>query len=480
MIFESPAALWSLSALLLLAIFSLWRQAASRATVPSLLLWKKIPERNPPLKALRRPAWRWELLFVALAIAAIALGLAKPAAELDRPRPRKLGIVLDTSERMRDRWGRMLARAKELSQGEDATFYAADPAPRASKDPGVFQVVEFHVDVAPLIAVARAENEGVVLISDRAPAGVDAELIRGPSGNVGLVEFSVQDGEVFARIANHGGPRKIPATLTIDGRSEPREIELPAGQRGWWEKRDLSKAREVRLELRPGDGFRVDDAASAVRAEAPETAVSVRGADHPPLRRALAAVPGVVLKDAGAALAVGVDAEPGPAPLRVRLYPPVSPRTGDVVKPEPHPLTKGLREPEIASSGVGELPPGGRALLTSGGRPLMTLDGDVLRVSIGLAPNAWPSTPSFPIFWSNVVQFARGGRAAWSVPRAGPGTSGAVLDERETDAEGASRTAAWTPGAGGAARTRAPLGGWAAAAALGFLGAAWWARRRAD
>ena len=70
MSFGSPGALWGLSTLLLLILFSLWRQASARVIVPSLLLWKQIPERNPPVRALKRPRWRLELLVQALAISA--------------------------------------------------------------------------------------------------------------------------------------------------------------------------------------------------------------------------------------------------------------------------------------------------------------------------------------------------------------------------------------------------------------------------
>ena len=78
--FENPAALWALSSLALLVLFSLWRQAAARTVVPSVVLWKKIPERNPPIRALRRPKWRVELLLQALAIAAAVAALAGPFA----------------------------------------------------------------------------------------------------------------------------------------------------------------------------------------------------------------------------------------------------------------------------------------------------------------------------------------------------------------------------------------------------------------
>ena len=101
MTFETPAAFWALASLALLILFSLWRQAAARVTVPSLALWKKIPERNPPVRALRRPRWRFELLIQALAIAAAVAALAGPYRETSETQPLRVAIVLDGSARMR-------------------------------------------------------------------------------------------------------------------------------------------------------------------------------------------------------------------------------------------------------------------------------------------------------------------------------------------------------------------------------------------
>src|SRR5207237_4872405 len=88
--FETPAAFWALASLLLLILFSLWRQAAARVTVPSLALWLRIPERTPPVRALRRPKWRFELLLQALAIAAAVAALAGPYRETQEPQPRRV------------------------------------------------------------------------------------------------------------------------------------------------------------------------------------------------------------------------------------------------------------------------------------------------------------------------------------------------------------------------------------------------------
>lgn len=511
MSFETPAALWGLLSLLLLALFSLWRQAAVRTVVPSLLLWKRIPERNPPIRALRRPAFRWDLLAYALALASAVGALAGPFLTTERPRPRRIGIVLDASARMRGRFDRLIERARELQRGplagDRVTFYAADPSPRPSLDPGVFRVVDVHVDPEPLLAVARQENERVVLFSDRLRPGIEVERFAGPAGNLGIVEFSASDEELFARIVNHGPARPAALAVTIDGRRTERRVDLPAGERGWSEKGDYSKAAAITLSLPGGDGFATDDVAGAVRFAPAETPVSVRGRQVPLLQRALAAVPGVVLRAGEAVVAVGVDESPGPGALKVRCYEPDSPRQADVVV-HPHPLTEGLRAAEIGSSGVGELPAeavGGTPLLSAGGRPVAALKGDTLHVAVSLSPKAWPSTPSFPIFWSNVIHFARKGRAELAVPRTGrefdvPGPGGrllvhaageqsveglrfwvGLLDDRESDVEGGAGAVEWTSTPRGPSDLeRRSLGGGGAGLALAFVILAWVLQRRTE
>jgi hypothetical protein len=510
MTFESPTALWGLASLLLLAVFSLWRQAAVRAVVPSLLLWKLIPERNPPLRALRRPAWRWELLLQALAIAFLVAGLAGPALLSDAPRPRRVALVVDTSARLAagGRLDRLRARAAELLAGEfrdDAVvLLAGDPAPRTLRDPGEIAPYGGHVDLAPLIAVARAQADLVLVLGDRAPDGVRAELLAGPAANVGIVEFTAGDAEVFARLVNHGPPRRV--ALVLDGARE--EIDLPAGERAWSRKADFSARERIDLEIDVDDGFDADDRAGAVRLGSPRAEVSLRGLPVPLLDRALTSIPGVVLRADAArpALAVGVDEDPGPGGVRVKLLTP-NPRSEplSMTRPEPrHPLLRGLRDEELRSSGTGALEPGGTPLLTADGRAVMAKRGDVLEVSISFEPGRWPSTPSWPIFWANVVDSARRGAGTLVVPRVGtplatpsgePATPSAagefkaggksmiagLLDARESDAAGVSRPPE-APGAASAARERrrSPLGGGAALLALACAAAAWVLQKRGN
>ena len=479
MIFETPAALWGLLSLLLLALFSLWRQSAARAVVPSLHLWKQIPERNPPLRALRRPAWRWELLLQALALALLVVGLARPALVLDAPRPRRVALVVDTSPRLAagGRHEKIRARAAALIAGElrgdDVALLVADPAPRKIGGPAEIRPSPTHVDLAPLLAVAKASAEHVLLLSDRAPSGVRAELFEGPAGNAGLVAFSADDRELFARIVNHGPARR--ASLRVNGAVE--SVDLPAGERAWSKKGDFSKADRVEVELEGDDGFDEDDRAAAVRRGGARVEVGLKGLRVPLLDRALAAIPGAAIRaDAERpGLAVGVDAEPGPGEVRVKLITPAPLREPlSLTRPEPdHPLLRGVRDEELRTSGAGALPAGGRVLLAADGAPVLQIRGGVIEVSVSFEPGRWPSTPSWPIFWTNVIDSAR--RGAGSFEPQG------LLDERESDVAGASRAPSEAPAAipTGERRT-AGLGGWAALLALGCLAAAWMLQRRGN
>ncbi|MFN3486016.1 MAG: BatA domain-containing protein, partial [Planctomycetota bacterium] len=281
--FETPGALWGLLSLALLVLFSLWRQAAVRTVVPSVLVWKKIPERNPPLRALRRPRWRIDLLAQALAVACLVLSLAGPYVPSSRPKPRRVALVLDTSARMLagqrfEEARREAARlAAEKLSGDEVAFYAADPSPRRVDRPEEIRIVQAHVDLGPLLAVARAQADEVVVFSDRPLEGVRLRLRAGPPGNVGIVGFTPADDELFVRVVNHGPRRSASVRWTIDGEGHQEERVLQPGISAWSRRGDFREARHVSVEVRAGDGFELDDRADAVRLEPERMVVSLSG-----------------------------------------------------------------------------------------------------------------------------------------------------------------------------------------------------------
>ena len=526
MSFETPAALWALSSLLLLVIFSLWRQAAAKTVVPSILLWKRIPERNPPIRALRRPKWRVQLLLQALAIAAAVCALAGPFLSTSKPKPRKVAFVFDTSARMQagGRLEKAKAEARRLMGGPLADdvvgLYAAVPAPTRLKSVDDVRGIDAHVDLEPLIAAARQEAEHVIVLSDRPVTGAHSILFGSEAANAGIVEFTATEGEVFVRVANGGAPRRATVRLEWGGQKVEETATLPGV---WFRKGDFSKAPEVRVEIDGADPLPMDDAVRATRLGATRVGVGIGGTPLPLLQRALGAVPGVMV-GGEPLLSVGVDERPAKAPFSVWLHSPQGRSKPAAWDPVRHPLLEGVRTGELGA--VGELPPEarqGEAVLVADGKRVGVLKDGVLHLCIDLDPKGWASTPSFPIFWQNVVEFAGKGAGGFAVVRTGrphpvPGEvtrapAGALwslspagqflaftrgeyvlrtadgdrrveanlLDPRESDTAGMSRALDWDPAApAGREFARNGLAGWAAALALLFVGLAWLAQRRAD
>src|SRR6185295_8998604 len=149
--------------------------------------------------------------------------------------------------------------------------------------------------------------------------------------------------------------------------------------------------------------------------------------------------------------------------------------------------------------------------ITVGGRAAATIRGRDVHLAIDV--NEFQKVPSFPIFWANVIEFARKGQGGFLVPRTGrpfavspsarvQAPEGAIwslspdgsfvahtvgayrlglpdgvvtlrvnlLDERESDTGGQARALDWNPASSeGRERIHRSYGGWAAGAALVFL-----------
>ncbi len=474
MSFETPAVLWGLLSLLLLAIFSLWRQAAQAVTVPSLKLWRQIPERNPPVRDLRRPQWRFELLLQAAAVALIVAALAGPFWNSDEVPPRRVAFVADTSPRMEagGRLSRLLEEARRFASGPDrVTWYAAGAR---VEDPGAIRISKQRVDLTAMIAAARAGADETVVLTDRPVDGAAAWCAAGPPANAGIAAFRVDDEGLFARIVNFGPEREAELQIEAGGAPLRERLKLQRGSTVWSLKRDLTRVAELKVRLDLDDGWAADNIVTARRQAGGELAASVSGRHHPALVRVLEAVPGTRVGRGlrGARLAVGLDEAPDAGALRVWIHSPLE-RLKGALKLESHALLRGLpgRETELEAAGWGELPPAlrtGTTLLSVGGRGAAALRGGDLHLSVDL--DAWSrSAPSFPIFWANVAEGLRG--ELWVVD--------GLLDERESDAAGVERPWRAAAGAGAAReRVRRPLAGWAALAALLCLAGAWGLQRR--
>src|SRR6185369_3314400 len=137
--------------------------------------------------------------------------------------------------------------------GDEVAWYAASPSPARVDDPAAIRGVDRHVELEPLLAAARAGADRVLLFSDRPVDGATPVLRSAPADNVGIVEFTATDEEVFIRIVNHGPPRAIPVELV--GGGPIIQDTIPAGGTVWSRRGDFSKAASVEVSLGVADSF---------------------------------------------------------------------------------------------------------------------------------------------------------------------------------------------------------------------------------
>lgn len=156
--FASPQLLWWLLGVPLVLLFGLWRTRPAAVTVPSLRLWERIRERQPPVRELRRPSLQLSLILQALAAALLVASLAGPQRSEPRPTPRAVYLLVDDSASM----GAALA-AKDPSRSEDRSTTRMDSAREA---------------VASLLARAAPEDRVVVVAPHASPWRYDGP----PSG----------------------------------------------------------------------------------------------------------------------------------------------------------------------------------------------------------------------------------------------------------------------------------------------------------
>ena len=442
-----------------------------------------------------------ELLLQALALACSVIALAGPFTLSDRTVPRKVAFVFDTSGRMaaegriekaKDRAREMAAR---LPETDELVVYWQERAPRRGKRIDEVRGIDAHVDVDVLLDAARSEAKQVVLFSDRAPEGVTAELFGATGKNIGIVAFSATDTEVFARIVNHGAARAVPALLWVDGKKRSLgNIDLARGETAWTRKVDLSGAKRMEMRLYTDDHFAIDDVVGASRLGDPSGTVAVVGEAHPLLLRALESIPGIrVRRGAGKAL-VSVVFE--------TLGAPFVPGSFTVAE---HPLTAHVRPEEVTSGQAATLdaPAGAEPLFYADGKLVAAAWGGAVHLSFELSPDGWMATPSFPIFWANMVDRARGAAASLTYAKAGqpftwegesylsvrvgdyavdqPPLRVNLLDARESDTAGETRSSGWDLGDPKGREWQASSHAWWLAwLALAFLLVAWAAQSRGD
>ncbi|MCU0726018.1 MAG: BatA domain-containing protein [Planctomycetes bacterium] len=404
MTLEAP--LFLLAGISLPILWILARREKRRRTVEvsGLLLWRRLA--LPP-DAPRREARRWDrLLLLRLAAAAFAtVGMAGP--RVGGGGAAVLEVLVDVSPSMAA-FGPETEAA--LSAVRDAA--GAGTEVRVHRAPGTG-------DAAALLA--RHASGSVVVVTDHRPPDlpgggrVRLVLVGRPVGNAGIVSAALSPPPAesytvvvrnFAAVARElevsrpGGPDRV--------RFAPGEARLFAGP---------AAPGRVEISLSPGDAFAFDDRVVMERAPPARPALRAEG-DLPPRLRTVLLAAGMVDGGGGDGEVVTYRNPPGPSsaltiappgPARA-VAPPVT-GSGDLapeaVPPPGLPLGPAavLREEGavLLADAKGSL----AVLRDERGRPRV-----VLALDPGDPASAWPTDPSFPVFFAEMARllgFASGG-----------------------------------------------------------------------
>lgn len=338
------AAPLALLALVLVPLVVLLHTVAARwrlRDVSSLAFWEEALRDMRTSLRIRRLLRSLSLLAAVLAVAALAVGLARPL--VGRPGSGEVGdtvLVLDVSAGMGSRSGgtTRYAEAKEealrlvagLRRGARMCVVAAGAAPRViapftdDRDALRRAIGESSVTEEPgapvdcLLFALGLREQGratrVVFVTDGAYAslgdadpdrtGVRLVTVGGRADNAGITAMSFRRTaaggvELFVSIAASGGtPRAVPLVVSAGGKAAlRREVTLDGTGRASvsvpWEG---PTAGRVSARIEVDDALAADDAAYAVFAPAKTMRVLLVGRPDPFLEAALSRFPGVLLK----------------------------------------------------------------------------------------------------------------------------------------------------------------------------------------
>jgi hypothetical protein len=317
----APKGLWLLAGIAPLVALYILKIKRQRLKVPSTWLWDAARRDLLAKQPFRRLLPEVSLLLELLALAALALALARPALRGGRVTGDHVAIVIDASASMgtaslieggkaSTRMADALAAANDivsaLEPGADALIVEAS---REAKIVSPFDrdvkklrgaiaridVREVEGDLGRAVALAadRLRSLGgrkrIVIITDAAlakeaplaAAGVETQLVTvgAPTDNAAIVRIDVRSGtdpatkrdqaQVFAMVQNWAKtPRDAYLTLTVEGQQAPvasRRVLVPAEGKipvvlTFDPKREDQGAGLV-VELSPGDALPIDDRA---------------------------------------------------------------------------------------------------------------------------------------------------------------------------------------------------------------------------
>jgi len=466
----APAALWGLAALPLLVVLYLLRVRRRDQPVSSILLW----QRSAPALAAFRPSRRIERsLLLALqlfALAAMVVGLARPAVLGRAVAGRDVVLVLDASLSMRARdvaptrferaRAEALAVARRLEPGQRAAVILAAPHPvvlaSLTTDRGTVAAALRHaepwdaagdVDAAVTLAGAMAGSAAdsrVFVWTDAArgappaAAGVIYHVLGTAADNAGIVAFRVLTDavrpEALVRVANWSrGVRRIPLDVHLgDATVYHATLAVPAGGTATavFPVRD---AGVLHAHIVTHDVLPEDDDATALVASSPLGSVLLVGRGNPPLERALRVLPvaravetATVDPAAWSAFDVVIldRIDPGPLPpgnyLVIGAVPPNLPATASGVAARPEIAAWDRQDPvlrfvdlrDVRIDRALQLAVEGGRVLVAGATPLVwEYTGRGVRAIVlgfALGDSDLPQHAAFPILIRNMLAWLSG------------------------------------------------------------------------
>ncbi|GMA15707.1 VWA domain-containing protein [Deinococcus metallilatus] len=455
--------LWLLLGLLaaLLVFLHRQRRAHRAAEVGSLHLWRRLAAEHVPERARRLPRLSAALLLQLLVLGLLALALARPGLGRDPAGGADTLVLLDASRAMRAadvRPDRFTAAARDTARqlggrvtvllvGEHVTPLAVNRDDRdavrrallsAQATDGLADwatagrtVQTFQGKAHPRVLAFAAPS--TFAAAQAALAGLNAEVrtVGGPLTNAALTRFEVMPGAVGAAwtlrgaARLYGSPGQRTLTVTLDGQPLARRtLTLVPGQEVPFALTFTPGRGGVLRAALDADGLPADDAAQAVLRPTPlPLRVALLGEAAGDVRRALLALPGVVLSPTRT-LAADADLVVVTAPgvtgqaVRPTLWLNAPQTSGLPVTPttwnDRDPLSRGVTWADL-TLGAPATPvqpwPDGEALLSGPQGPLIERRGaggaPEVRVNFPVEAASWTRTPAWPTFLRNVALAAQ-------------------------------------------------------------------------
>lgn len=414
--FTAPGAAAAGLLLLVLLLLGYLRRRARSVTVPSLRLWRAIPERLPPVEKRRAPRVTLVMILQVAAAAMLVLPLMGPFVLREAPAPRRLVVGIDVSARMaagnrfEQARQRVLRWIEQLEPDDAVELHTTERVEVRASEAGAalkeLALASKGVPVEPLaarLAAVRGDPDELVLrylITDHRPPmpdGVELVVVGSFVPNAGIVDVSVADDQLAVTVQAQSIPGVV---IHVGAMFESDKFE---GERTFFF--PWPGGEKITIDVSPADAFPLDNRVVMER-EAESIDVTYEGRIVPHLLKVLKSDPRVRLAPGDVRVRVGEIIE-------VFRGDPAAPDVGDPRRPGPlklaagHPILKDVRADELVTPSAREVR-GGRWLIRDGGRVVCAVEGRRVLCGLGVTDSEWKRTASFPIFWRNVLTHVAG------------------------------------------------------------------------